>query len=71
MSIACFISPARVYHVRACRACVRRVSVGSTLARIALTAFYRAAREMFDDGSFASAENAISYAEFNGMFRES
>jgi len=49
---------------------VRRVSVGSALARIALTAFHRAAREMAEDGTFTRAADAIGYAEFNGMFRE-
>lgn len=48
---------------------VRRVSTGSTLARIALTAFKRAAREMLTYGTFTRANDAISYAEFNEIFR--
>lgn len=47
---------------------VRRVSVGSTLARVALTAFQRAVEEMLVHGTFASFQGATSYAEFNEMF---
>jgi 2-methylisocitrate lyase-like PEP mutase family enzyme len=50
---------------------VRRISVGSTFARVALTAFERAAREALEQGTFSRAEDAISYAEFNDFFRES
>ena len=49
---------------------VRRISVGSTLARIALTAFHSAAQEMQDQGTFSRAKDAISYADFNEMFRQ-
>ena len=48
---------------------VRRVSVGSSLARAALGAFLRAAREIRDDGTFTYAEQAIPFAELNAMFR--
>ncbi len=48
---------------------VRRVSVGSTLARVALTAFQRASQEMLTRGTFTSFEGATSYAEFNEIFR--
>lgn len=44
---------------------VRRISVGSALSRAALGAFLRAAREMKDNGSFAFAEDAASFAELN------
>lgn len=47
---------------------VRRVSVGSTLARVALTAFQRAAEEMLANGTFNSFAGATSYADFNDMF---
>lgn len=47
---------------------VRRVSVGSTLARVALTALQRAAREMLEQGSFSSFEGATSYADLNQIF---
>jgi 2-methylisocitrate lyase-like PEP mutase family enzyme len=48
---------------------VRRVSVGSSLARAAYGAFLRAAREIRDDGTFAFARDAIPFAEINAMFR--
>jgi 2-methylisocitrate lyase-like PEP mutase family enzyme len=47
---------------------VRRVSVGSALARAALGAFLRAAREMQQDGTFGFAEEAASSREIAGMF---
>ena len=39
---------------------VKRVSVGSTLARAALGAFLRAAREMREHGTFGFARDAVS-----------
>jgi 2-methylisocitrate lyase-like PEP mutase family enzyme len=47
---------------------VRRVSVGSALSRAALGAFLRAAREMREHGTFAFAEEAVSYRDINAMF---
>ncbi len=47
---------------------VRRVSVGSALARAALGAFLRAAREMQQHGTFRFAEEAASSREISGMF---
>jgi 2-methylisocitrate lyase-like PEP mutase family enzyme len=47
---------------------VRRVSVGSALARAALGAFLHAAREMQQDGTFGFAEHASSSREISGMF---
>jgi len=47
---------------------VRRVSVGSALARAALGAFLRAAREMQQNGSFGFAEHAASSREISGLF---
>ena len=47
---------------------VKRISVGSALARAALGAFLRGAREMRDDGTFAFAEDAVSYQEITRMF---
>jgi 2-methylisocitrate lyase-like PEP mutase family enzyme len=47
---------------------VRRVSVGSALARTALSAFLRAAREMRNDGTFTFAEGAASGREIAAMF---
>src|SRR6266481_3465110 len=46
---------------------VRRVSVGSALSRAALGAFLRAAREMREHGTFAFAEEAVSYQDINAM----
>jgi 2-methylisocitrate lyase-like PEP mutase family enzyme len=47
---------------------VKRISVGSALARVALGAFLTAAREMRNRGSFAWAKKAVEYAELNAMF---
>jgi 2-methylisocitrate lyase-like PEP mutase family enzyme len=47
---------------------VKRVSVGSALSRAALGAFLRAAREMRDRGTFAFADDAVSYQEITAMF---
>jgi 2-methylisocitrate lyase-like PEP mutase family enzyme len=47
---------------------VKRVSVGSALSRAALGAFLRAAREMRDYGTFAFAEEAVSYRDIGAMF---
>lgn len=47
---------------------VKRVSVGGSLARTALGAFLRAAREMRERGTFTYAADAVSHREINGMF---
>lgn len=47
---------------------VKRVSVGSGLARCALGAFLRAAREMKELGTFTFAEEAESYRSINSLF---
>lgn len=47
---------------------VRRISVGSGLARAALSAFLRAAREMREHGTFTWAEEAESYRSINSVF---
>ena len=47
---------------------VKRVSVGSALARSAMGAFLRAAREMEAQGTFTFAEDAVNYADLNAMF---
>ena len=49
---------------------VRRVSVGSSLARAAWTAFIHAARTIAQEGSFAGFQDLVPYAELNGFFRE-
>ena len=48
---------------------VKRVSLGSSLARAAYGAFFKAAQEVKHQGTFAFAQEAISYAEINAMFR--
>jgi len=47
---------------------VRRISVGSTLARVALGAFLRAAHEMKDDGTFGFIEDAADSRMINSIF---
>ena len=47
---------------------VKRVSVGSGLARCALGEFLRAAREMKEHGTFTFAEEAESYRSINSLF---
>ena len=48
---------------------VKRVSLGSSLARAAYGAFVGAAREVRTRGTFTFADSAIPYAEINSMFR--
>jgi 2-methylisocitrate lyase-like PEP mutase family enzyme len=47
---------------------VRRISVGSALARAAWGAFIRAAREIAESGTFDSLSGAIPHAEINDVF---
>jgi 2-methylisocitrate lyase-like PEP mutase family enzyme len=47
---------------------VKRVSLGSTLARVAYGDFLRAAEEIIKKGSFGFAGEAVSYATINGLF---
>jgi 2-methylisocitrate lyase-like PEP mutase family enzyme len=49
---------------------VRRVSVGSALARVAWGAFVRAARGIQETGSFEGFAGAAPYADLNGLFRD-
>jgi 2-methylisocitrate lyase-like PEP mutase family enzyme len=48
---------------------VKRVSLGSSLARAAYGAFLRAAREVKQQGTFEFAREAVPYAEVNTMFK--
>jgi 2-methylisocitrate lyase-like PEP mutase family enzyme len=48
---------------------VKRVSLGSSLARAAYGAFLRAAREVKQQGTFDFAREAVPYAEINTMFK--
>lgn len=49
---------------------VRRISVGSALARVAWGAFVRAARQIQETGSFDSFADAAPFADLNGLFRD-
>jgi len=46
---------------------VRRISVGSSLSRLALGSLVRAAHEMKEKGTFHFAEQAISFAEITEL----
>jgi len=48
---------------------VKRVSVGSALARAAYGAFLRAAREVREHGTFTFMQQAVPFAEINAMFK--
>jgi 2-methylisocitrate lyase-like PEP mutase family enzyme len=47
---------------------VRRISVGSALARVAWGAFLRAAEELAQQGSFAGLDGAASFTQLNELF---
>ncbi|HEY0934816.1 MAG TPA: isocitrate lyase/phosphoenolpyruvate mutase family protein [Trebonia sp.] len=47
---------------------VRRVSVGSSFARAALSAALAAAREVYDHGTFGYSGGTLSYAEVNALW---
>jgi len=49
---------------------VRRISVGSSLARAAWGGFIRAAKAIAEEGSFAGFDDAAPFAELNGFFRK-
>jgi 2-methylisocitrate lyase-like PEP mutase family enzyme len=49
---------------------VRRISVGSSLARAAWTAFIRAAKGIAEEGSFAGFDGLVPFSELNGFFRD-
>ena len=49
---------------------VRRISVGSSLARAAWTRFMRAAAALSEEGSFIGFSDIVPFAELNGFFRE-
>jgi 2-methylisocitrate lyase-like PEP mutase family enzyme len=48
---------------------VKRVSLGSSLARAAYGAFFQASQEIRQMGTFTFASNTISYAGINAIFR--
>lgn len=47
---------------------VKRISVGSALARVAYSALLNAGREMKDHGTFGFADEPVTYASLNAMF---
>ena len=47
---------------------VKRVSVGSVLSRVALSAFIRAAEEMRDHGTFSFGDDIVSFRDISAMF---
>ena len=49
---------------------VRRISVGGTLARVAMNAFIKAARDIATDGKFDSFAGVVPNAELNAFFRD-
>jgi 2-methylisocitrate lyase-like PEP mutase family enzyme len=49
---------------------VRRISVGSALARVAWSAFIRAAQSIAETGSFESFAGAAPFAELNNLFKK-
>jgi 2-methylisocitrate lyase-like PEP mutase family enzyme len=49
---------------------VRRISVGSALARVAWGAFIRAARQIRDAGRFDALGDAVPFAEIDRFFRD-
>jgi 2-methylisocitrate lyase-like PEP mutase family enzyme len=49
---------------------VRRVSVGSGLARAAWTGFMRAANLLAQAGSVSGFDGSVTFAELNGLFRK-
>jgi 2-methylisocitrate lyase-like PEP mutase family enzyme len=49
---------------------VRRISVGSALARAAWTGFMRAAQLISKEGSFKGLDGLVPFSEINNFFRE-
>jgi 2-methylisocitrate lyase-like PEP mutase family enzyme len=47
---------------------VRRISLGGSLARAALTGFLRAAREIADQGTFTELARGLTGKEINELF---
>lgn len=49
---------------------VRRISVGSALARAAWTGFIRAAKKIADEGNMEGFEGSVPFAELDGFFQK-
>ena len=48
---------------------VKRISVGSSLARVAYGAFFDAAKRIRGDGRFDYGDKAMTFAQLNDLFR--
>lgn len=49
---------------------VKRISVGSVLSRVALSAFIHAAEEMRDHGTFTFGDEIISFRDISAIFKD-
>ncbi len=49
---------------------VQRISVGSVLSRVALSAFIRAAEEMRDYGTFSFGDDIVSFRDISAMMKD-
>ena len=49
---------------------VRRISIGGTMARVAMHAFIQSARQIAQDGKFDSFAGVVSNAELNKFFHD-
>ena len=49
---------------------VRRISVGGTLARVAMHAFIQSARQISQEGKFDSFGGVVSNTELNKFFHD-
>ena len=49
---------------------VQRISVGSVLSRVALSAFVRAAEEMRDHGTFSFGDDIVSFRDISAMMKD-
>ena len=49
---------------------VQRISVGSVLSRVALSAFVRAAEEMRDRGTFSFGDDIVSFRDISAMMKD-
>jgi 2-methylisocitrate lyase-like PEP mutase family enzyme len=48
---------------------VRRISVGSSLARSAWTGFIKAAKEIAQQGTFGGFDGTVPFSELNSFFQ--
>jgi len=69
LSVVMGLSGVKLDHNALSNMGVKRISTGSALSRAALGAFMRAATEMKENGSFTYGEQALPFAEINGLFK--